>query len=159
MDSTTLVAIAGIAGTLLAPIIAGRMQRSLLRADRVLDRRLDAYVDLLRLAACSSASSELRPGPFAPVDEVLVPPVVDGLIAHAEISGDVGDLPSGRDQVKDPAPELRRVPPRHADLLMGVRGMRESNMPAPPKWGNIKVSMEPRAIHSMVSSWAGPALP
>jgi len=50
VDSTTLVAIAGIAGTLLAPIIAGRMQRSLLRADRVLDRRLDAYVDLLEVA-------------------------------------------------------------------------------------------------------------
>jgi hypothetical protein len=47
MNSTTVVAIAGILGTLLAPYITGRVQRRLVKVDRVLDRRIDAYADLL----------------------------------------------------------------------------------------------------------------
>lgn len=50
MDAT-VIAIAGIGGTLLAsvlsPIVAGRAQRAALRDERILDRRLDAYTDLL----------------------------------------------------------------------------------------------------------------
>lgn len=49
MDATWIAA-AGIAGTLLSPVIAGRAQRTALREERILDRRLDAYIDLLETA-------------------------------------------------------------------------------------------------------------
>lgn len=50
MNSTTIVAVAGIAGTLLAPVIASRIQRGLIKVDRITDRRIDAYADLLEVA-------------------------------------------------------------------------------------------------------------
>jgi hypothetical protein len=54
MDEALVLGLAGIGatlvGTLVAPIVAGRLQRAALRADRILDRRLDVYVDLLETA-------------------------------------------------------------------------------------------------------------
>jgi hypothetical protein len=50
----TLVAVGGtLAGTVLAPFIAERMRRTSYRAELLMDRRLAAYADLLRVAARS----------------------------------------------------------------------------------------------------------
>src|SRR6266536_545494 len=62
-------------------------------------------------------------GPFASVDQVLLAPVVDGLAAHAEIAGDVGDLAARRDQVQDPAPELPADTALPCRPPLGVMGM------------------------------------
>lgn len=55
MDSTTAVAIAGIFGTVMAgalgPFIAEKMRRKSERDGRLLERRLDLYADMVRVAA------------------------------------------------------------------------------------------------------------
>ncbi len=49
MDSTTVVAIVGILGTLIAPLVAGRVQRKAAKEDRVYAERVAVYVDLLEV--------------------------------------------------------------------------------------------------------------
>lgn len=52
MDWTTVViAVAGIAGTVLAPIITERMRREGVRQERLLTEGLEVYADLLRVTA------------------------------------------------------------------------------------------------------------
>jgi hypothetical protein len=58
-------------------------------------------------------------GRLPTVDKILRSPVVDRLAAHAQIARDVGDFPARRDQIQDPAPELRWIALCHADLLTG----------------------------------------
>lgn len=54
MDGALALGLTGIVatlvGTLLAPLVSGRLQRAALRTDRILERRLDAYVELLEIA-------------------------------------------------------------------------------------------------------------
>lgn len=51
MNTTAWVAIAGIAGTLLAPILAEWMRRKSTRAEQLRAERLKVYADLLRVTA------------------------------------------------------------------------------------------------------------
>lgn len=54
MDTTAWVAIAGIAGTFLAPLATERMRRKSARTDRLLTERIRLYADLLRVTARAS---------------------------------------------------------------------------------------------------------
>jgi hypothetical protein len=51
-----------------------------------------------------------RAGQLPGFDELLAAPDVDRLLADVEISGDLGDTPSGGDKLKDLAAELGWVP-------------------------------------------------
>jgi hypothetical protein len=76
------------------------------------------------------------------VDAVLLSPVIDRLTADLQIPSDVGDLPTGIDQVKNLAPELRRIAmSSHPVLLAQVT--QESNNETPSNRRKTKVSTEP----------------
>jgi hypothetical protein len=49
LDATALVAIAGIIGTLLAPVITEIVRRKSVRKERLLELRLEAYADVLKV--------------------------------------------------------------------------------------------------------------
>lgn len=51
MDATAWVAVAGIAGTVMAPLVLERMRRESVRREHLLTHRTDAYADLLRVTA------------------------------------------------------------------------------------------------------------
>ncbi|WP_053204720.1 hypothetical protein [Jiangella muralis] len=51
MNATAWVAIAGIAGTLIAPVLAERMRRKSARQEALMGHQLVAYADLLRATA------------------------------------------------------------------------------------------------------------
>lgn len=51
MDATAWVAIAGIAGTVLAPLVLERMRRESARREHLLRHRLDVYAGLLEVTA------------------------------------------------------------------------------------------------------------
>ena len=80
MDTTTTVAIAGIAGTLtgalLGPVVSSWAQRRTLRADRLLERRLTSYVDLL--ATLEHVHSNIQTWSTYPLAE-LEEPALDHL--------------------------------------------------------------------------------
>jgi hypothetical protein len=62
----------------------------------------------------------------AAVDAVLAAPGVDRLVADAKRLGDLGDRPSGLDQVQDLAAELRWIPASsHAAPLVGQHGIQQ----------------------------------
>ena len=89
-----------------------------------------AWSRRLRLELCEPAAGGLKLRQlFAPQPWAL--PAEDQVLGCASCissgrsrgdHGDVGDFPPGRNQIQDPASELRWVPPRHADLLPGTMG-------------------------------------
>lgn len=54
MDATTIVALAGIFGTLLAPLLTGWLRHRHARAERLLDARIEVYADLIGAAATTA---------------------------------------------------------------------------------------------------------
>ncbi|MFE2581770.1 hypothetical protein [Streptomyces sp. NPDC059378] len=92
------------------------------------------------VAAASSDWSLLvaagRAGQLARVDEVLAPPDTDRLVADAEELGDLGGLPSGCDEIANPAAELVRTVAGHHGLRRLLERQLSSN-PTPPEPGHI----------------------
>lgn len=101
-------------------------------------------------AVASSDKSLVRAGQLTCVDEVLATPDVDRLVADAEEPGDLGDFPSGRDEIEDLAAEFGRIAAGHHGLRRLLDGQL-SNNPTPSEPGRTKISTEPGAVHSAVS--------
>ncbi len=70
MDATAWVAIAGIAGTLLAPLLTEKMRRKSVRDEHLIVNRLDVYADLLRVITRFVDNASMRASfPLAEVAE------------------------------------------------------------------------------------------
>ena len=74
-----------------------------------------------RAAAKSPDSTVVTPARQPAIDPVLPAPVVDRLVRHTELRGDLDHRPASLDQIEHLATELDRVPPRHDDLLISAR--------------------------------------
>ena len=68
--SATIIAVAGIVGTLLAPIVTEQVKRRSAREDRQHDRRLAVYADLLHVTAKTADNAQnWASTPLAELDE------------------------------------------------------------------------------------------
>lgn len=76
MDGTIVLGLAGILatllGSLLAPLVTGHLQRAALMADRIANRRLDAYVDLLETSGQLQENAQTWSA--IPLSELQEPP-------------------------------------------------------------------------------------
>lgn len=72
MNEVLILGLAGIAGTLLSPIVAGRAQRANIREDRILDRRLSIYAELLE--ATQQLHDNAQTWSAVPLAELPEPP-------------------------------------------------------------------------------------
>jgi len=82
------------------------------------------------------------PRDLSRVDEMLASPDVDRLIGDTEIGGDASDSAASIEAIRDLAPELGRIPPRHADLCLRV----SSTTRFQHKGCTKSVGMSPRAV-------------
>jgi type II secretory pathway pseudopilin PulG len=80
-DGTVVLAIAGIAGTLLAailsPLVAGRVQRKARKAELMMKQRLSAYTDLLEI--CRYVRDNLQTRATFPLANDIDDPSVEDL--------------------------------------------------------------------------------
>lgn len=123
MESAVVLGLAGMGatllGTLLAPLVTGRLQRAALKADRILDRRLDAYVDLLETAGHLYENAQTWSA--IPLADLQEPPTerIRGIDARIRVVGS--------DEVREAMLHVSRLLSRFSRELFPARLRHERN--------------------------------
>lgn len=126
VDATTVVALAGIGGTLLAPLLTGWVRHRHARAERLLDARIEVYADLMDVAATTADNAQTWSAmPLADLTEpdnthlnrVFIQ--IDRLLAI--VAGASGRPPGGVRSIPV------SMPTREPDCLLWFQGMRSDD--------------------------------
>src|SRR5665811_836098 len=79
-----------------------------------------------------------QPRSLAGVDQHLTAPLVDRLVAHAEIASDRRNRPPHSKQIQNLATELGRIPVRQTDPPLRVANTTDSSIPTPQDRGKTR---------------------
>jgi hypothetical protein len=88
----------------------------------------------------------VQPSQPTAVDQLLTPPVVDGLIADTEVGCDLGDRAAGSHQIEDFAAELFGITLGHGHGSFDGRRDQKSSKPTPCNPGYIRGCMKPGMV-------------